>query len=175
MSELDQAAGPLARLTATIDRIFVVVSLCALFCMLATTTISVIGRNLFNAPIPDDIVINELLIVVLVFLPIAYVQRKKKHLSVSLLSAWMSQRSTLKLELLGTLFGALFFSILSYATFFDFYDAFTVRAYNEGVLKLPEYPSRFAVFVGVVLMLLRLLMDSAETVGRLRQNSGPVN
>ena len=55
----------LDRFAAAIDKLLVVVASATILLMLCITTISVIGRYLFKTPIPDDVVMNELLIVVL--------------------------------------------------------------------------------------------------------------
>ena len=149
----------LDRFAAAIDKLLVVVASATILLMLCITTISVIGRYLFKTPIPDDVVMNELLIVVLVFLPFAYVQRMKQHVFVTLFSDRMSPRNQLICETFGNVVGLVFFALLSHATFLDYREAYAVLAYNEGLLKLPEYPSRFAVFFGIAMMTVRLAID----------------
>lgn len=149
----------LDKLATGIDKLLVVISSATILLMLCITTISVIGRYLFKEPIPDDVVMNELLIVVLVFLPFAFVQRMKQHVFVTLFTDKMSAQKQLVFETFGNFVGLILFLLLSYATFSDFREAFEVLAYNEGLLKLPEYPSRFAVFFGIAMMTLRLAID----------------
>lgn len=142
-----------------LDQVLLVVSGSALIFMLLVTTVSVIGRYLLNSPIPDDVVMNELLMVVVVFLPFAYAQRTKQHVFVTLISDKLSPGKQHFLETAGNIIGLSFFSLLSYATFTDFWAAFEVRSFNVGVLQLPEYPSKFAVFLGLFVMAIRLLID----------------
>jgi len=153
-----------------LDRILVILASVAIFAMLGITTVSVIGRYLFNAPIPDDIVFNELLIVVLVFLPFAYVQATDQHVYVTLFTDWLSPRKQEFCKLMGNVIGLGIFCLISYATFFDFAEAYSVRAYNEGILELPEYPSRFAVFFGVLILTLRLAFDSFKGLRAFTRN-----
>lgn len=141
------------------DRVLVFTASAAFFVMLGVTTISVIGRYLFSAPIPDDVVMNELLIVFLVFLPFSYVQRMDQHVFVTLFTDWLPAKMQLLCKSLGNLVGLMIFTLLTYATYLDFYGAYEIDAYNEGVLELPEWPSRFAVFFGILMMNLRLLYD----------------
>lgn len=151
-------------LATRIDKLLVVIASATILLMLCITTFSVIGRYLFKEPIPDDVVMNELLIVVLVFLPFAYVQRMKQHVFVTLFTDKMSAQRQLVFETFGNVVGLILFLFLSYATFSDFRDAFEVLAYNEGLLKLPEYPSRFAVFFGIAVMTVRLAIDVVSGV-----------
>jgi TRAP-type C4-dicarboxylate transport system permease small subunit len=145
---------------AVLDRVLLIIASVAIFVMLAITTVSVIGRHFFNAPIPDDLVFNELLIVVLVFLPFAYVQSTDQHVFVTLFTDWLPPRKQAYFKFLGNLIGLMIFCLIAYATWLDFMESFEVRAYSEGVLELPEYPSRFAVFFGVLVMTLRLAFDT---------------
>ncbi|MBT3787708.1 MAG: TRAP transporter small permease [Alphaproteobacteria bacterium] len=155
------------KIISAADRGLVFVAGIAILVMLIVTTVSVIGRYLFNAPIPDDVVINELLVVVLVFLPLAYVQRTKQHVYVTLVTDRFSLQKQLFFETFGNFVGLVVFSLISYATFLDFHQAYSVLAFNEGPLELPEYPSRFAVFFGVSAMTLRLAFDVVIGIRRI--------
>ena len=135
------------KIISAADRGLVFVAGIAILVMLIVTTVSVIGRYLFNAPIPDDVVINELLVVVLVFLPLAYVQRTKQHVHVTLVTDRFSLQKQLFFETFGNFVGLVVFSLISYATFLDFHQAYSVLAFNEGPLELPEYPSALAASV----------------------------
>ncbi len=141
------------------DRLLLVVASVAIFIMLGATTISVIGRYLFNMPLPDDVAINELLIVFLVFLPFSYVQQMDQHVFVTLFSDRLSPRKQLFCKTFANFIGIVIFSLLSYATYLDFYGSYEILAYNEGLLELPEWPSRFAVFIGIFVMNLRLIYE----------------
>ncbi len=141
-----------------LDNVLVFLAGAVIIFMLTVTTISVIGRYFFNAPISDDLVINELLMVMIVFLPMAYVQRHDGHVYVTLFTDWLPKETRRKFELFGLVVGAIFVGIAAWATFTDFYAAYQSGAYMEGPLELPESPSRFAIFLGLALFFLRIVM-----------------
>ncbi len=161
----------LEKWVSRVEWVAVICAIAALVLMLVITTSSVLGRHLFASPIPDDIVFNELLMVALVFLPFAYVQTTDQHIHVSLLFDRLSAVGQDGLRLLGTLLSIAFFALLSYSTFADFYSSYEVLAYNEGVLELPEYPFRFLVFLGILLMLVRLVLQCLIQIKRVATNS----
>ena len=184
----------LDRALQALDRVLVVISAIAMFVMLGITTASVIGRMLSKGlppcgpgqtdcgwiippklfvPIPDDIVMQELLIVFLVFLPFAYVQYLKQHVFVTLFTDYMPARAQSLCETLGNLIGFVFFCFLTVASYNDFYGAWEVKAYSEGVLELPEYPSRFAVFFAITIMTIRLALDSLVSVRHIISGEAP--
>ena len=151
------------------DRALMAIAITALLLMTLVCVVSVGGRYLFNAPIPDDLTISEMLIVVLVFLPFARVQALRDHVAVNLLTDRMSPRAQEICWLLGLAVGIVLFTVLTAATFSDFYGALAVGAYVSGRLELPEWPARFAVFLGCAALLLRLVLDAAVSLRRLRQ------
>ncbi len=147
-----------------IERAMVAAAIAALVLMTGITTVSVIGRYAFNSPIPDDLVMSELLMIFVVFIPLSYVQRQRAHVNVTIFTDWMPERGRAVLDTFSLLVGAVIFGVISGATFMDFYAAFSVGAYVEGPLELPESPSRFALFLGVFLLFIRLIVELVQSL-----------
>ena len=150
------------KLFAWTDRLLVLVAVSALIGMMLLTTVSVIGRRFFNSPIPDDLVMSEFLMVFVVFLPFSAVQAAREHVFVTIFTDWMSNRTKVIMETFVVGFGI--FTVISMAVFTDFFAAWSVGAYVEGPLELPESPARFAVFFGLAVFSLRLLVDSITSI-----------
>ena len=154
------------RILDLMDRVLVATAVVALIAMMLVTTVSVIGRHFFNAPIPDDLVMSEFLMVVVVFLPFSAVQAAREHVFVTIFTDWMSNKSKVIMETIGVIVGLGIFSIIAAAVFTDFYAAWEVGAYMDGPLELPESPPRFIVFFGLAVFSVRLLVDSiSSTIG----------
>jgi len=147
-----------------IENIAVGVGCFALAMLVATITVSVAGRYFFSMPIPDDLVISEFLMVFVVFLPLAAVQARREHVFVSIFTEWMTDKSKGRLNILGLVVGCVMFTIMATASFSDFYGAWSISAYADGPLKLPEAPARFAVFAGFALFAIRLFVDSISSI-----------
>lgn len=149
-----------------IDRGLTAIASVALVLMLVITIISVTGRYIFNSAIPDDIVMNELLMPWVMFLPLAYVHRHDEHIVVTLFSdrlpAWMQP----VLVWVANALGALVFGLIAYAVWGDFHDAWVVKSHNEGFLELPNYYSKFALFLGIALYALRMGLAALGLIGR---------
>ncbi|MCH7477512.1 MAG: TRAP transporter small permease [SAR324 cluster bacterium] len=152
------------KLFAWTDRLLVLVAVSALIGMMLLTTVSVIGRRFFNSPIPDDLVMSEFLMVFVVFLPFSAVQAAREHVFVTIFTDWMSNRTKVIMETFGVVVGFGIFTVISMAVFTDFLAAWSVGAYVEGPLELPESPARFAVFFGLAVFSLRLLVDSITSI-----------
>jgi TRAP-type C4-dicarboxylate transport system permease small subunit len=147
-----------------IERISVVLSVMALITLMTMVCVSVIGRHFFAAPIPDDLVFSEFLMLGIVFLPLASVQAAREHVFVTIFTEWMSNRKKVILETFGVIVGLIAFSIVGAAVFTDFKDAWDYGSYNEGPLELKEWPPKFALFFGIALFTVRLAVDAVQSV-----------
>ena len=152
-----------------IDRIAVVTAVVALVTMMLLTTVSGIGRYLFSAPIPDDLVMSEFLMVFVVFLPLGAVQAAREHVFVTIFTEWLANNTKVVLETIGVIVGLGIFTVFTVAVYTDFHQAWSVGAYVEGPLELPEYPARFVAFFGLALFAVRLLVDSVISVIALKK------
>ena len=150
------------------DRIFVTAAMCILVLMMSLTTVSVFGRYFFGAPIPDDLILSEHLMVFLVFLPLGAVQAAREHVFVTIFTEWMSNESKVVMETIGVIVGFIIFAIITGAVFTDFQQSMEVGAYSEGQLEVPESPARFAIFVGLLLLTVRLFADAVVSIHGLR-------
>lgn len=147
-----------------IDRAAIVIAVAAIVIMTLLICISVIGRYLLSLPIPGDLVLSEFLMVFIAFLPLAAVQASREHVFVTIFTDWMSNRAKVVLETIGVVVGLVIFTIIAAAIFTDFHHAWSIGAYTEGDVELPEAPPRFIVFLGIALFAVRLLVDAVQSV-----------
>ncbi len=155
----------------TIDRIAVFIAVIALLSMMLMTTVSVIGRHFFLAPIPDDLAINEMLMVVVVFLPFGAVQAAREHVFVTIFTEWMSNDAKVVMETIGVVVGFGIFTLVAFAAWTDFLICWVDACYVEGLLELPEYPARLAAVFGLTLFAVRLFVDVIVSVHGLAKGS----
>lgn len=149
------------------ERFLVLVSGISVMVMLGITTFSVIGRYFFNAPIPDDVTMNEFLMIFVIFLPFAYVQFKREHISVSLLVDLMPEKVVDVIDVLAHLLGLIFYGLMAYSAYHYFLDSWIIGTYMEGPLSLPEWPTRFTFFAGVLLLAIQLIIDLLKSIHKL--------
>ncbi|MAL77756.1 MAG: hypothetical protein CMN55_01375 [Sneathiella sp.] len=149
------------------ERFLVLIAGIAIMVMLSITTISVIGRHFIGAPIPDDVTLNEFLMVFVIFLPFAYVQFKKEHISVTLLADMMPARAVDAIDVLAQLLGLIFYGLMACSAYYYFLDSWIVGSFMEGPLSIPEWPTRLIFFAGVLIMALRLIVDLIKSIHKL--------
>jgi TRAP-type C4-dicarboxylate transport system permease small subunit len=147
-----------------ISSAFAVLSMVLLIFIMLFITVSVCGRYFLGVSIPDDIIIMQALLVVMVFLPFSYVQGKGEHLSVSILTDHMPIKGKHICNIIGLLVGISFMAIVMVASFGDAYTAYIDEAIFEGPLEIKEWPSRGSVTVGTGLLLIKLVLDLVTAV-----------
>ncbi|MGR3425075.1 MAG: TRAP transporter small permease [Sagittula sp.] len=147
-----------------LDQILTAVSAAALVLLMAMISISVIGRYFFNSPVPDDVLLGQVLMLPIVLLPMAAGQARREHIFVALFTDRAPRRIRTGLEVFGMLLGAVLFGIIAWASYAALAHSIRSRAYIIGVLDLPEYPGRLVVFLATALFSLRLAVDAVRVM-----------
>lgn len=148
------------------DRLFADVAGVALMAMMLLTVISSAGRFLLSAPVPDTEAIAEMLLVAVVFLPLAYTQAVREHVSVTLFTDGLRARIVRRLTWLGCLVGLVAFSVLAYAMALGAMRAYSSGDAYLGVNQIVTWPARAVAVVGLGTLIFRLVMDL--TIARYR-------
>lgn len=129
----------------------------SLLIMGALVTGSVLGRTFFNAPVPDDLLMIGLLMVCVIILPMAYVERDDGHIAVTVISDRLPQRVQTVLITLGRLIFAAFMGTMGYVIARKVPSEFEQGLYYDGRLEVPTWPMKVVFAFGVTVFLLRIL------------------
>jgi len=133
-----------------VDRLLMRCAVLLLLAMVLVTFISTVGRALFKQSLPDDILISEILMVAVVFLPLGYVQAEGAHLEVTVFSERMSPRAQVRLYLAGLVLGLLFIGSMTYFTARLAVESFVTGELAYGsLLDIPEWLARGLIPLGL--------------------------
>ena len=146
-----------SRLLEFTERLFVGVANLALLIMMLIVTGSVIGRSAFNYPLPDDLLIVGLLMVVVITFPLAYIQRRDGHISVTVISDRLPRRVQIVQRLIGNLLFGLFLGIMGFFVFKKVPREFAQKLYYDGQLEVPTWPMKAMFALGISFFLLSVL------------------
>lgn len=146
------------------DRALVTLAALSLAVMMTMTAASALGRYLFNRPVPDDVIINQMLMVLIVFLPLAHVQKLRQHVSVTLFSDWLPQAGLRKLEGFGRFLSIIFFGLIGATAVAATLEAYHINDIEHGVLNLPTWPFHAAMALGLIGFVLRLLLEIGRAI-----------
>lgn len=135
-----------------------------IFSIICIVIVDIVGRWAFNAPLPGATVICILLLVCVVFLSLANVQRKKQHYRVDLVADLLPRGAQRIVDLLAH---AISFAVV--AVIARYSAAQAVTSFHRGeasydLFAFPIWPARTVLAAGLVLLALQLLVDLVRDV-----------
>ncbi len=146
-------------------------TLAALFLLLMALHVSldVALRYLFGKSFPGTLeVVSFYYMVAVVFLPLAYVELKREHISVDVLVGRLPASLQLLLYLFACSLGLLYFGMLCYQSYLDAMRATTRMETAMANFRFYLWPSRWALPVGFGAMMLAIFANMLKAL-RLRQ------
>jgi TRAP-type C4-dicarboxylate transport system permease small subunit len=155
--------GKIKKGIQAVNRFIARVSGVFLISLMIITAVDVVGRDVFNHPIPGTVELSQYMLSVFILLGFAYAHQVKAHVAVSILTSRLSQNAQFILNLITTLMGLFIFSILAWQGLLVGVEERTV----SDMLRIPQYPFRILVAVAAFLVCLELLVDVEETFNKL--------
>ena len=147
--------------------------------MMLHITADVFLKYTFNRPLFGTIeTVSYYYMIGAVYLPLAYVQRRGRHISVELVFDRLPERGKRAAECFALLCAALFFGILGWQSWLDAVNAWRIDEIIMGSATIPIWPSRFflPVSFGLVFLVSLLRLIDEVVLGRPLPSSGlPVN
>lgn len=158
---MGQSAGlAIVRFMDSVDRVIVLIAQALLVMMVLITFVSVVLRTFFNSSIPDDLLLSEMLMVAIVFLPLSYVQSLGGHLEVTVFSDLLPQGLQRFLVTCGLLLGVIMFGMMAYLSWGEFAHAWESGEIGySSVLNIPEWPAKLLIPFGLGWWCLRLAVQ----------------
>jgi TRAP-type C4-dicarboxylate transport system permease small subunit len=121
------------------------------FLLMLLICTNIVGRYLFNAPVPGTLEIGESVIVFIIFLTLAYVQSRGGHFRVTILTTSLPEGLQSWLDLFAMAIGSVFSFCLAKKALGFALHSWDIREMNM-VFPLPIYPAKFAYFAGCALL-----------------------
>ncbi|MCC1482296.1 TRAP transporter small permease [Roseibaca sp. Y0-43] len=128
---------------------------------------SVLARTFLGTSIPDDVVLAENLMPLIVTLPLAYVAARRGHIEVEVFTNFLPFRTRTALTLCGNLIGLLLFGLIAWSAFNVALSDFQRGRFYEGVLQIPQWPAKAFFVAGLALLSARLVLNTAQDLATL--------
>lgn len=135
-------------------------SCAALLFMVAVVTMSVVGRLLFNTPVPDDLLIVGLMMVCVIVLPLAFIERQEGHIVVTVISDFFPERLQHFLAAFGKVLFGIFLGAAGFMLALKVPEEFAQDLYYDGQLEIPTWPMKILFAFGVLVFLIRLASNA---------------
>ncbi|WP_114905352.1 TRAP transporter small permease subunit [Ornithinimicrobium murale] len=148
-----------------------VAGLCLVVIMLLTTA-DVVLRRIFDTRLPGTIEYSELFLGLGVFLGLGLAHRMGSHVSTSAVTDRLGNRPAQVAIVLGLLCGA---ALLVLAVGATADKAMTAMEFGEtriGLVRVPIWPARIALAIGLAVFLLEVVRELVRTLRRSSGDSG---
>lgn len=143
----------------------ILIAAAGLALMMIQTVADVVADNFWNHPIPGNLeVISVYHMVLVVFLPLAFVEWQHENIRVDLLWRIMPDWLQRAVLVLGYVVSAAFFAILAWRTWFDAMNALAKNEMMMGNVYVLIWPAKFVLpigFAGICLVTLRHAVHAA--------------
>lgn len=144
------------------------VALASIALMGVSTAVDVIKRLVTGWPIGGVMQLSECLMVVMVFLGIAYAQANRRHIRVTIALSRMSPKKVVMLDVLSCVIQVIVLALLAWKTLEEGIWSCSILEYRVGDIRLPIYWARMLIPIGVIALIGQLLIDIWMNIDRLR-------
>ena len=133
----------------------------------------VVGTEFLGRPVLGTLEFTESTMVLVVFGALAYAQERRAHIRVELLYSLVGPRGKSFMEAVTHIVAFIFFALMAWQGYVELLYSWEIKESTMGSVRFPLYPARVLLLLGVALLLLRLAVDVAQDVGRLRRGEPP--
>lgn len=150
------------------------IGMVAVALMMVHITSDVIGKFIFNAPIPATIaIVSNYYMVLLAFMPLAYAESRRAHISVEVLTELFPERAQYHLYSWTYLLSVLIFGLLTYRTWQEALINHEMGTFAmEQSTKMITWPSFYILPVGCGLMTIVVLYRFLVYITRAEDGIG---
>lgn len=144
----------------------------AAFIMMAWLFAEIVLRLTIRSPIPGTIeIVSNYFMVAMVFLPLAYAQKRRDHIWVTLFTLRFPPRLNQVLDLIACVIGLLYVFSIAWFSWQAATQAMAVGEYQPGVINVLIWPARFLVPLGAFAFALQYLGDIIELLRAFRADA----
>jgi len=135
--------------------------------MMFSTTLDTILRYLFNRPIAGVFELNEVILVVCVFMGLAWCQIERGHIRVTMGLMRLSPRKAVIMDTIVWVVALAFVMTLAIQTWHDAVYAYSIKLFRFGTVQMPIWWARGLVPIGLWLLCIQLILDIWTDIWRL--------
>lgn len=137
----------------------------SLILMMLQTVADILLNNFFGAPIEGNLeVISSYHMVLVVFLPLAYVELRHEHINADLFVRLMSPRLQRVIYVFGALVSCCFFFALGWQTLLDAINSYQINEVIMGSVYVTIWPAKLALPLGFTAIFLVLLLNIWQAI-----------
>lgn len=136
--------------------------------MILSTTMDATARYLINSPIPGIFELNEVLLVICVYMGMAWTQIERGHIRVTAFLMRVSDETEVKFNIFAWVVTFIFLFILAYQSAIGAWESFQIREFRWGSVQMPIWWAKALVPIGCWMMNIQLIFDIWKDIEFLR-------
>ena len=144
-----------------------VVACVSIAVMMFSTTLDTIMRYLFNRPIAGVFELNEVILVVCVFMGLTWCQIERGHIRVTILLMRLSPRIVVIMDTIIWVVAFAFVMTLAIQTSHDAVYAYSIKLFRWGKIQMPIWWARGLVPICLWLLCIQFILDIWTNIWRL--------
>ena len=152
----------LIKIQGSVERGATFIGIMILLFLMFLTVGEVVGRYVFNHPVPGSYEISELMMIGVVFLALAHVQALKQHIRIDIIAPLLKPKIRLLLDLCAYLLGLFLFIIMAWQGVPWAWQSWSSGEYYVGLLEVPLWPAKSLFVIGISLLCIRLFLHFIE-------------
>lgn len=143
----------------------------AVIVMMLSISADVLARKIWGKPIPGVVEINELFMVIIIFLGLGITQIMDRNVRMDAGIARLSPRTRHRLHIFTTAVAIGIVSLLLLETGKEALESVATREFRFGSIPFPLWPSKLSVPIGSAMLLLVLAVDLLRAILPARESS----
>ena len=158
------------RIVGLIDRFSVGLVYGATACvafMMVIGVVDTLSSKLINRPLPGYFEFTEVSMVLMIVLPLAYVQRQRRHITMTAITGILPPKVQRLLEALALLIALFAVLMVIWAGSKAAWNSVQVREYFPALLQYPVYPWKLAFVLGFATLAIKLVADLVKSLAEL--------
>ena len=136
--------------------------------MMVSTTLDATARYVLNNPIPGIFELNEVLLVICVYMGLSWTQIERGHIRVTAFLMRVSSRTDAKFSILAWAVTFVFLFIVGYQSAIGAWESFQIREFRWGSVQMPIWWAKALVPIGCWMMNIQLIFDIWKDIEFLR-------
>lgn len=146
-------------LLVKIEKAGVCFSAALIFIMMILTTLDTFLRDVFDSPLPGVYELHSMMIVGVLYLGLSYVQSRRAHIRMDLLSSIVSEANQLLVQSSGDIIFASITALIAWKMGLETLTAIQTGDFFFGIVRFPTWPARLAITLGTLTVSIRLISD----------------
>ena len=149
--------------------------LCAISCVaICIMMVLMVGDALsrkFVGSIPGGFNTTIALLTIVVFLPMGYVQIKRAHIVVDLVTSRLNPKTQAILSIVTTILAIIVFAVITWACGQKAFESTLAKEEWMGLIYYPAWPFRWILLIGLGIFLLQLIVTAIDEVRAILRRS----